>query len=51
MIEKVKQERTEKVIKILHYSMEESNKQIMEIMKRHCTSGESKWTYISLQAM
>lgn len=51
MIEKVKEERTEKAIKRIHSSMEELNKPILEIMKRQRKSGESERTYMTIHAI
>lgn len=51
MIEKVRDERSETAIKLIHSSMEELNKQMLEMMKRIRVSGDTKRTYMSVTTM
>lgn len=51
MIEQVKGERTEKVMKRINSSMEDYTKQMLDIIKFQRTSGESERTYITVQVM
>lgn len=51
MIDKVRDERTETAKKIIYSSMEESNKNMLEIMKRQRKSGDTERTDMSVQKM